>query len=176
MSEGENCCDQRENLEATLQLERQSLSAKNEQLTTEISFLKAELQALKSSSDVKQQEAEGVKQQQDTMALILWKGCACMACGTARPHVIVKETNVYVGGGNTGKLASTRTIYKYDSTVNSWSNLPIMPYYTFALALVKGYVRIIGGMNVILSLASKSSTKTGNLGLILAIYFRLFAN
>ena len=58
MSEGENCCDQREKLEATLQLEWQSLSAKNEQLTTEISFLKAELEALKSSSDVKQQDAK----------------------------------------------------------------------------------------------------------------------
>ena len=156
MSEGENRCDQREKLEATLQLEQQSLSAKNEQLTTEISFLKAELEALRSSSNVKQQEAEGVKHQQDTMAPILWKGCARMPCGTVRPHVIVKETNVYVGGGNTGKLASTRTVYKYDSTVNSWSNLPITPYYTFALALVKGYVTVIGGMNVILSLASNS--------------------
>ena len=105
------------------------MSAKNEQLTTEISFLKAELEALKSSSNVKQQEAEGVKQQQDTRAPILWKGCVHMPCGTVRPHVIVKETSVYVGGGNTGKLESTRTVYKYDSKLNSWSSLPITPYY-----------------------------------------------
>ena len=72
MSECENRCDQGQKLEATLQLERQSLTAKNEQLTTEISFLKAELEALRSSSNVKQQVAEGVKQQQDTRAPILW--------------------------------------------------------------------------------------------------------
>ena len=155
MSEGEN---QKEELVATLQLERQSLTAKNEQLKTEVSFLKAELDALKSSSNIKQQEAkdEGVKQQQDTRAPILWKGCARMPCGTVRPHVIMKEANVYVGGGNTGKLQSTRTVYKYDSTVNSWSSLPITPYYTFALALVKEYVTVIGGMNVISSLASNA--------------------
>ena len=63
---------------------------------------------------------------------------------------------MYVGGGNTGKLASTRTVYRYDSKHNSWSTLLITPYYTFALALVKGYVTVIGDMNVILSLASNS--------------------
>ena len=159
MSEGEGRCDQlkqREEFVAALQLERQNLTDKNEQLTTEISSLKAELQALKHSSNVEQQEVDDTKQQLDTMAPILWKGCARMPCGTVRPHVIVKDTNVYVGGGNTGKLESTRTVYKYDSKVNGWSNLPITPYYTFALALVQGYVTVIGGVTVISSLASNA--------------------
>ena len=85
------------------------------------------------------------------MAPILWKGCACMPCGTVRPHVIV-----YVGGGNTGKFESTRTVYKYDLKVNGWSNLPITPYYSFALALVQRYVTVIGGVTVISSLASNA--------------------
>ena len=46
LSEGENLCDQREELVAALQSEQWSLTDKNEQLTTEISFLKAELEAL----------------------------------------------------------------------------------------------------------------------------------
>ena len=54
--------------------------------------------------------------------------------------MVVKGSNVYVGGGNTGQMESTRTIYQYDTIKNTWSSLPITPYYTFSLALVKGYV------------------------------------
>ena len=63
---------------------------------------------------------------------------------------------MYVGGGNTGKLDSTRTVYKYESAKNAWSSLPITPYYTFSLALVKDHITVVGGVNIITSLASNA--------------------
>lgn len=71
---------------------------------------------------------------------LLWRGCSRMPCGFVRPHVVVKGSTVFVGGGNTGKMESTRTVYVYNTLKDAWCSLPITPYYTFALALVKGYV------------------------------------
>ena len=63
-----------------------------------------------------------------------------MPCGFVRPHVVSCGSTVYVGGGSTGKVETSRTVYKYSPADNVWSSLPIAPYYTFALAVVKGYV------------------------------------
>ena len=63
-----------------------------------------------------------------------------MPCGFVRPHVVSCDSTVYVGGGSTGKVETSRTVYKYSTTDNAWSLLPIAPYYTFALAVVKGCV------------------------------------
>ena len=63
-----------------------------------------------------------------------------MPCGFVRPHVVSCDSSVYVGGGSTGKVETSRTVYKYSTTDNAWSSLPISPYYTFALAVVKGCV------------------------------------
>ena len=71
---------------------------------------------------------------------LLWRGCSRMPCGFVRPHVVSCDSMVYVGGGSTGKVETSRTVYKYSTTDNAWSSLPIAPYYTFALAVVKGCV------------------------------------
>ena len=63
-----------------------------------------------------------------------------MPCGFVRPHVARSGSTLYVGGGSTGKVETSRTVYKYCMIKDSWSSLPIAPYYTFALAVVKGYV------------------------------------
>jgi len=87
---------------AALQREVQELTDQNKQLTAEISLLNKELKAQTTTNVT-------VQQQQDKTA-ILWKGCAHMPCGIVRPHVVVKGKVVYVGGGNTGKLETTRTV------------------------------------------------------------------
>ncbi len=71
---------------------------------------------------------------------LLWRGCSRMPCGFVRPHVVSCDSTVYVGGGSTGKVETSRTVYKYRTIDNAWSSLPIAPYYTFALAVVKGCV------------------------------------
>lgn len=126
---------------AALQREVQELTDQNKQLTTEISLLNKELKAQTTTNVT-------VQHQQDKTA-ILWKGCARMPCGNVRPHVIVKGKVVYVGGGNTGKLEMTRTVYSYDTEVNVWSSLPITPYYTFSTLH-------IGGVTVISSLVTNT--------------------
>lgn len=49
-------------------------------------------------------------------------------------------STLYVGGGSTGKVETSRTVYRYCTINDIWSSLPICPYYTFALAVVKGCV------------------------------------
>lgn len=71
---------------------------------------------------------------------LLWKGCSQIPCGFVRPHIACCGSTVYVGGGSTGKVETSRTVYRYSSIDNVWSSLPICPYYTFALAVVKGCV------------------------------------
>ena len=63
-----------------------------------------------------------------------------MPCGFVRPHVASCGSSVYVGGGSTGRVETSRTVFKYSTTDNAWSSLPKAPYYTFALAIVKGSV------------------------------------
>jgi len=148
MSEG-NQLEKKERDIAVLQREVQELTDQNKRLTAEISLLNKELKVQTTTSNVT------VQQQQDKAA-ILWKGCARMPCGIVRPHVVVKGKVVYVGGGNTGKLETTRTVYSYDTEANVWSSLPITPYYTFSMALVQGYVTVIGGVTVISSLVTNT--------------------
>ena len=152
MSEGEvlKVCDQEKDGEiAALRREVQELTDQNKRLTAEISILKEPEENVQNTTS-------NVIVQQNKRSAILWKGCARMPCGIVRPHVVVKGTNVYVGGGNTGKLESTRTVYTYDTELNVWSSLPITPYYTFAMALVQGYVTVIGGVTVISSVVTNT--------------------
>lgn len=69
-----------------------------------------------------------------------------MPCGFVRPHVVSCGSLVYVGGGSTGRVETSRTVYKYNTTNDLWSSLPISPYYTFAMAMVKGYITGLYGL------------------------------
>lgn len=72
-----------------------------------------------------------------------------MPCGMVRPHIVTHGNNVYVGGGNTGKMEFTRTVMKYDIATDIWTSLPITAYYTFSMILIKGLVTIIGGHSIV---------------------------
>ena len=111
---------------------------------------------LRKEVQVKDSELQALKHSPPRPPPLLWKGCACMPAGVVRPHIAVKEKCVYVGGGNATKLDASRTVYKYDTEANIWSSLPITPYYTFSLALVKGWFTIIGGVAVISSVVSSA--------------------
>ncbi len=86
-----------------------------------------------------------------------------MPCGIVRPHVITYGTDLYVGGGNSGRMEFTRVVMKYDTVSNKWSSLPITACYTFSMALVKGMVTIIGGCNVVTACISNVLNSYDNL-------------
>lgn len=130
-------------------------SVEKEELAEQLANVREELRAKTSEIQALKQQGGRSAPGEDGRAL-LWRGCARIPCGAVRPHVVVKDANVYVGGGNTGKLESTRTVYKYETTKDVWSSLPITPYYTFSLALVKGQVTVVGGINVITAIASNT--------------------
>ena len=87
---------------------------------------------------------------------LLWRGRAPLPCGVVRPHVVTRGTCVFVGGGSTGKLEFTRTIFKFEKQKNEWSNLPITPYFNFSMALVDDRVTVVGGVSVITSQVSNA--------------------
>ena len=77
-----------------------------------------------------------------------------MPCGFVRPHVVVDSTDVYVGGGTCTSIESSRTVLKYDTVRDSWSTLPITPYYTFGLVVANGMVTTVGGISIVSSLTT----------------------
>ena len=89
---------------------------------------------------------------------LLWRGCSPIPCGVVRPHVVTDDTNIYVGGGNSGRMEFTRTVMKYDIVANKWSCLPITAFHTFSLVLINGLVTVIGGYNVVTACVSNTLT------------------
>lgn len=81
-----------------------------------------------------------------------------MPFGTVRPHVVTSGNNVFVGGGNSGKVEFTRTVLRYDIAANEWSSLPITAYYTFSMAVIQGLLTLIGGSNVVTAYVSDALT------------------
>ena len=77
-----------------------------------------------------------------------------MPCGFVRPHVVVRNTDVYVGGGTCISFEYSRTVFKYDTVHECWSSLPLSPYYTFGLVVAKGLVVTVGGTSVLSSLTT----------------------
>ena len=89
---------------------------------------------------------------------LLWRGCSPIPCGLVRPHVVTDDTNIYVGGGNLGRMEFTRTVMKYDIVANKWSCLPITAFHTFSLVLINGLITVIGGYNVVTACVSNTLT------------------
>lgn len=67
---------------------------------------------------------------------------------------MVEQTDVYVGGGTSVSLESSRTVFKYDSVQDSWSSLPLSPYYIFGLVIAKNMITTVGGTSVLSSMTS----------------------
>lgn len=85
---------------------------------------------------------------------LLWKSCPSLECGVVRPHLLTLGNHVYVGGGNANNLDMSRRVHKYIPGADKWESLPITPYQMFALTSVKGYITLIGGVNMVTSMTS----------------------
>ena len=83
---------------------------------------------------------------------LLWKSCPSLECGVVRPHLVTLGNEVYVGGGNTRNLEMSRKVHKYIPGAEKWDSLPITPQLTFSLTTVKGFITVVGGVNVVSSL------------------------
>ena len=82
---------------------------------------------------------------------LLWKACSPLTCGFVRPHVVREGPYVFTGGGYTGKLQHSRTVFRYDIRTNTWSALEISPCHSFCLTVIDDMVTILGGINVVTS-------------------------
>ena len=85
---------------------------------------------------------------------LLWKSCPSLPQGVVRPHLVTRGNEIYIGGGNTGTTEMSRKVHKYSAGAKAWEGLPITPYHMFALALVKDFITVIGGISVLSSLTS----------------------
>lgn len=135
-----------EQLNSDLQQQRDE----NHRLSLELASLRRECESLR-------REAGSATAINDSQPPLLWKGCASLPSGFVRPHVVVRGTSVFVGGGNGATLETSRTVFRYCTERDAWSGLPIAPQYTFALVALRGAVTAVGGVSVI------SSTLTGAL-------------
>ena len=126
------------------------------QCNTEAHQLHTQLAELKQKLQSQQVELDALKHAVQTSSTepLLWRSSPSLPCGIVRPHVLSQDKVVYVGGGNTGTIEMSRKVYKFSSGAKEWESLPITPYYTFALAFVKGFVTVIGGVNILSSLTS----------------------
>lgn len=127
---------------------------------TEVDRLQRRVAELQEITNSQQAEIESLKRSEPAVAspctptdsALLWKACPSLACGIVRPHLVTLGDTVYVGGGNTRNLEMSRRVHKYVKGAEKWESLPITPYLTFALTVVKGYVTVVGGVNTISSL------------------------
>ncbi len=131
-----------------LRIRIKKVSEENKQLQEVVSQLRRELEEKEAelrAAEVSQSQGS------ESRPPLLWKACPRLPCGLVRPHVAMKGKSVYVGGGNAVKIDNSRTVFKFEAGGDSWSRLPITPYYMFSLAVVKGWVTVIGGFTVISS-------------------------
>lgn len=84
---------------------------------------------------------------------LLWRRCPSLKSGV-RPHLVMLGNSVYVGGGGGGDFETCRRVQKYVYGSDKWDALPITPYTTFALSSFNGHATVVGGVNVVSSLAS----------------------
>ena len=55
---------------------------------------------------------------------LLWRGCPSLERGVVRPHVVTLRDQVYVGGGNSKNLETSRRVYKYGSRARNGRAYP----------------------------------------------------
>ena len=64
----------------------------------------------------------------------------------SRPHLVRIGHYIYCGGGNTGKVDTSRVVFKYDTTTDTWLPLPPCPTRNHGLSTFNGQLVSTGGI------------------------------
>ena len=65
--------------------------------------------------------------------------------GVFQSQSIVLGGKVYIGGGNTGDVATDSLVFEYDPNEDKWTVLPAAPMTVFGLGKMEGEIVIVGG-------------------------------
>ena len=63
-----------------------------------------------------------------------------------RPQLVRIGHYIYCGGGYTGKVDTSRVVFKYDTTTDTWSPLPRSPTFSHGLSTFNGQLVSTGGI------------------------------
>lgn len=74
-----------------------------------------------------------------------WRRCGDLPVGVSNAHLVKMEDNIYCSGV-TGKVDTSRLVFKYDTTRHTWSSLPPCPTRYHGLSEVNGRLVSIGGV------------------------------
>lgn len=133
--------------------EAQTAESEVLQLQSQVAQLQRTVHAQRAELDIlKNEPASTQSSSVSSETPLLWKSCPSLECGVVRPHLVTLGNEVYVGGGNSRNLEMSRRVHKYVPGADKWESLPITPQLTFSLTTVKGFVTVIGGVNVVSSL------------------------
>ena len=132
----------------------QNLEEEVAHLRGEVSRLQHRLHEQKAELEDRQKLATSNNDDVMGVSDLLWRACPPLWCGVVRPHLVTLGNAVYVGGGNSRNLETSRSVHKYTPGNHQWESLPITPYLTFALSTVDDQLTVIGGVNTISSLTS----------------------
>ena len=75
-----------------------------------------------------------------------WRRGADLPVAMYRPHLVKIGNNIYCGGGYTGKVETSRLVFKYDPTADTWSPLPPCPTYNHGLSELDNALVSLGGI------------------------------
>ena len=74
-----------------------------------------------------------------------WRRCADLPVAVSNAHLVKMEHHIYCAGV-TGKVDTSRLVFKYDTTRDTWSSLPTCPTRYHGLSELNGKLVSIGGV------------------------------
>ena len=75
-----------------------------------------------------------------------WRRGADLPVAMSSTHLVKIRNNIYCGGGY-GKVDTSRLVFKYDPTADTWSPLPPCPTRQHGLSELNNALVSVGGIN-----------------------------
>ena len=75
-----------------------------------------------------------------------WRRGADLPVAMTRLHLVKIGNNIYCGGGFTGKVVTQRLLFKYNTTADTWSPIPLCPTYHHSLSELDNALVSVGGI------------------------------
>ena len=82
----------------------------------------------------------------DPQSKLKWRRGADLPVAMSKPHLVRIGHYIYCGGGYTGKMDTSRVVFKYDTTTDTWLPLPPCPTYNHGLSTFNGQLVSTGGI------------------------------